>query len=71
MLYAGQELGERGMDDSGFSGVDGRSSIFDYYQPDTLRRWINGGKYDLDLMSTDEKALRDTSQTCAYALQQL
>lgn len=60
MLYAGQELGERGMDDSGFSGVDGRSSIFDYYQPDTLRRWINGGKYDFDLMSADEKALRDT-----------
>ena len=60
MLYAGQELGERGMDDSGFSGVDGRSSIFDYYQPDTLRRWINGGKYDFDLMSADEKSLRDT-----------
>ena len=29
MLYAGQELGERGMDKEGYSGVDGRTTIFD------------------------------------------
>ncbi len=60
MLYAGQELGERGMDSSGFSGIDGRSSIFDYYQPDTISRWIDGGKYGLQRLSTDEKILRQT-----------
>ena len=31
MVYAGQEWGERGMDHEGFSGVDGRSTIFDYW----------------------------------------
>ena len=30
MLYAGQEAGERGMNAEGFSGVDGRTSIFDW-----------------------------------------
>ena len=31
MLYAGQEWGERGMDQEGFSGLDGRTTIFDYW----------------------------------------
>ena len=31
MLYAGQEWGERGMDQEGFSGPDGRTTIFDYW----------------------------------------
>jgi len=30
MLYFGQEQGERGMDKEGFSGLDGRTSIFDW-----------------------------------------
>jgi len=36
MLYAGQEVGERGMDDEGFSGRDGRTTIFDYWSLDSL-----------------------------------
>ena len=31
MLYFGQEWGERGMDEEGFSGRDGRTTIFDYW----------------------------------------
>ena len=31
MLYFGQEWGERGMDAEGFSGRDGRTTIFDYW----------------------------------------
>ena len=38
MIYAGQELGERGMDAEGFSGKDGRTTIFDYWSPETLRK---------------------------------
>ena len=38
MLYAGQEYGERGMDREGFSGNDGRTTIFDYWSIDTLCR---------------------------------
>ena len=38
MLYAGQEYGEHGMDCEGFSGRDGRTTIFDYWSVDTLCR---------------------------------
>ena len=38
MLYFGQEYGERGMDKEGFSGHDGRTTIFDYWSVDTLCR---------------------------------
>ena len=31
MVYAGQEFGERGMNAEGFSGLDGRTTIFDYW----------------------------------------
>ena len=38
MFYAGQEYGEHGMDKEGFSGHDGRTTIFDYWSVDTLKR---------------------------------
>ena len=38
MIYAGQEYGERGMDKEGFSGNDGRTTIFDYWSVATLVR---------------------------------
>lgn len=38
MLYAGEEVGERGMDNEGFSGTDGRTSIFDWWAPSSLTR---------------------------------
>lgn len=38
MIYAGQELGEKGMDAEGFSGKDGRTTIFDYWSVPTLKR---------------------------------
>jgi glycosidase len=40
MIYAGQEYGERGMDKEGFSGHDGRTTIFDYWSVDTLVRAV-------------------------------
>ena len=40
MIYAGQEFGERGMDSEGFSGVDGRSTIFDYWSVDAIRKGV-------------------------------
>ena len=42
MLYAGQEYGEAGMDEEGFSGCDGRTTIFDYWSVDTLVRAAEG-----------------------------
>lgn len=54
MLYAGQEYGERGMDKEGFSGVDGRTTIFDYWCVDTLRR----GYFDRRKRTKEEKELQ-------------
>ena len=42
MLYAGQELGERADDAEGYSGHDGRTTIFDYWSVPALRRWHQG-----------------------------
>ncbi|MBP3552400.1 MAG: alpha-amylase family protein [Bacteroidaceae bacterium] len=58
MVYFGQEFGERGMDEEGFSGRDGRTTIFDYWTVDTIRRWRNGGKFDGKLLTDEEKALQ-------------
>lgn len=58
MIYFGQELGERGMDCEGYSGLDGRTSIFDYWSPDVLRRQFNGGRYSNRLLSGDEVSLK-------------
>ncbi len=38
MIYAGQEVGETGMDEEGFSGLDGRTTIFDYWRVASLQR---------------------------------
>ena len=58
MIYSGQELGERGMDEEGFSGIDGRTTIFDYWSVSTLRNWKNGGKYDGGKLTEKQKQLR-------------
>jgi glycosidase len=54
MLYAGQEYGERGMDREGFSGNDGRTTIFDYWSIDTLCR------ASLKQLTDEEKELFQT-----------
>ena len=58
MLYAGQEFGERGMDKEGYSGVDGRTTIFDYWSVDTLRRWKGNGDYSGEQLTEQEKNLQ-------------
>ena len=63
MIYAGQELGEQALDAEGFSGYDGRTTIFDYWSIPTLRRWLNGGKCNDDLLTGNERWLRDKYRT--------
>ncbi|MBO7067441.1 MAG: alpha-amylase family protein [Bacteroidaceae bacterium] len=58
MVYFGQELGERGMDEEGFSGLDGRTTIFDYWTVDTIHRWRNNGSFDGSLLTEKELLLR-------------
>lgn len=59
MIYAGQELGEPGMDAEGFSGRDGRTTIFDYWSIGTLRRWLNDGKPSEIKLTGRERWLRE------------
>ena len=57
MLYFGQEIGERGMDNEPFSGVNGRTSIFDWWTVASLqrlRKWIDDGNSGL---TAGEKAV--------------
>lgn len=42
MHYFAQEYGEKGMDKEGFSGKDGRTTIFDYWSVDTMCRADEG-----------------------------
>lgn len=56
MIYFGQEFGEKGMDHEGFSGRDGRTTIFDYWSIDTIRRWKKGSM-SLKYMTEEEKEL--------------
>lgn len=58
MIYGGQELGERGMDAEGFSGKNGRTSIYDYWSVDTLQRWNNSGRWDHELLTPKERELQ-------------
>ncbi len=60
MLYAGEEVGERGMDNEGFSGKDGRTSIFDWWAPSSLTRlyeYIHGEK---EALAPEEETMLDT-----------
>ena len=58
MLYAGQELGEKAEGAEGFSGDDGRSSIFDYAAVPTLRRWFEELRSGTPGLFKEEQELR-------------
>lgn len=55
MIYFGQEFGERGMDQEGFSGKDGRTTIFDYWSVKTIREWLNINMNTAKLKSENRK----------------
>jgi glycosidase len=59
MVYAGQELGEPGMDEEGFSGRDGRTTIFDYWGVRTLQGWTNTGKFDGGGLTGESVVIRE------------
>ena len=70
MVYFAQEYGERGMDAEGFSGQDGRTTIFDYWSVPTMVHALNGKytireKYIFDMynkvmnIAASEKAVTD------------
>lgn len=58
MIYFGQELGEPANDAEGFSGKDGRTTIFDYWSVPTVRAWYNNGKCNITRLLPEQRSLR-------------
>lgn len=73
MIYFGEEIGEKGMDEEGFSGRDGRTTIFDWWSVASVRRlrkMIASGAYKtLDVDAIVESGLtRDEAEVfCRFA----
>lgn len=66
MLYFGQETGVRPEEAEGFSGDDGRTTIFDYWGLSDWQGWINKGRYDGLGLSDDQQRLRSFYQQLNY-----
>ena len=60
MLYAGEEVGERGMDNEGFSGRDGHTSIFDWWAPSSLTRLYKYIHGENEALTPEEESMLDT-----------
>jgi hypothetical protein len=58
LLFNGQEVGEPGGGEAGFSTDDGRTTAFDYWCMREFARWVNGHAYDGGGLSEAQKALR-------------
>jgi glycosidase len=59
MIYNGQENGEQAYGMTGYSGDDGRTSIFDYCTMPLHQKWMNKGSFDTNMMDFDQKRLFD------------
>lgn len=59
MVYFGQEVGEPANGESGFSGDDGRTTIFDYWGVPEHVKWVNDGAFDGGKLSPEQQQLRD------------
>ena len=59
MIYFGQEIGERGMDSEGFSGVDGRTTIFDYWGIERVQQMVGDHTYDGATLPDEAKQLQN------------
>ncbi len=58
LLYFGQEVGVRGEGASGFSGDDGRTTIFDYWGLPEWQGYLNKGRYDGGALNDEQRQLR-------------
>lgn len=58
LILSGQEVGEPASGASGFSGDDGRTSIFDYTTIPELQKWFNDGQCDGRYLSENQRELR-------------
>jgi len=59
MLYFGQEVGEPASGASGYSGDDGRTTIFDYYSVPEFQKWVDDGTFKGRGLSLEQHRLRN------------
>ena len=57
MIYNGQESGEQAYGMTGYSGDDGRTSIFDYCTMPQHQKWMNNGRFDTNNLDNDQKRI--------------
>lgn len=68
LLYFGQEVGVRAEGSEGFSGDDGRTTIFDYWGLPRWQGWLNEGNYDGGKLIDDQRNLRAFYQRLNYLI---
>lgn len=59
ILYFGQELGVNPNKSEGFSGNDGRTTIFDYWGIEELQNWIKDHEYSEKNLSSEQAEIRN------------
>lgn len=62
MVYFGQEVGEPALGKEGFSGDDGRTTIFDYWGVPQYQNWMSAGRYDGLTLEVNQRILRKKYQ---------
>ncbi|XWW45689.1 alpha-amylase [Fibrella sp. USSR17] len=58
LVYFGQEIGVRAEDAEGFSGHDGRTTIFDYWGITDWQGYVNEHRYDGTRLTPEQRELR-------------
>lgn len=66
LLYFGQEIGVRAEGAEGFSGDDGRTTIFDYWGIPEWQQWLSHGQYTGAGLTDEQRQLRAFYQQLNY-----
>lgn len=70
LLYFGQEVGVRAEGSEGFSGDDGRTTIFDYWGIPEWQGYVNQHRYDGAGLSSDQQQLKAFYQRLNHVVNQ-
>jgi glycosidase len=70
LLYSGQEIGVRAEGSEGFSGDDGRTTIFDYWGIPDWQGYLNNHRYDGKNLTPEQQKLRAFHQRLNHLVSQ-
>jgi glycosidase len=71
MIYSGQEVGELAQGLAGYSGEDGKTTIYDYFNIPEHQKWMNNGAFDGGKLTQNQKMLRGFYRKILSLSQQL